>query len=394
MSPMPADLPPVLSLSSVAVHAAATPVLTAERGWDDYRVKAGDTLYDLARTHDTTVAALAQRNGISNGRWIRAGDVIQVPGREKSGKATSSAAPAKERTVTVRPGDTLSHIALRYDVSVAAISKANGLANPRLIHPGQKLTIPGTGGQSSATSSPSSTSSSSRTSPATSYTVTIRPGDTLSHIAAREGVSLAALTKANPSLSPRKLWVGQQVTVPGEPRSEAYRPDNVGSAKKGEKVENTFLHYTYSDSVSRSAAANREYLAGVPVPGTADVKAMVVDTAKRHGVDPKLMLALSYTESGWSQRAVSPANAIGIMQVIPSSGDWASSLIGRKLNLLDPQDNVTAGTVVMRALLRAADNEDQAIAGYYQGLHGVRTQGMYPDTKNYVATVKAVRGRM
>lgn len=391
MSPMPADLPPVLSLSSVAVHAAATPVLTAERGWDDYRVKAGDTLYDLARTHDTTVAALAQRNGISNGRWIRAGDVIQVPGREKSGKATSSAAPAKERTVTVRPGDTLSHIALRYDVSVAAISKANGLANPRLIHPGQKLTIPGTGGQSSSTSS---SSSSSRTSPATSYTVTIRPGDTLSHIAAREGVSLAALTKANPSLSPRKLWVGQQVTVPGEPRSEAYRPDNVGSAKKGEKVENTFLHYTYSDSVSRSAAANREYLAGVPVPGTADVKAMVVDTAKRHGVDPKLMLALSYTESGWSQRAVSPANAIGIMQVIPSSGDWASSLIGRKLNLLDPQDNVTAGTVVMRALLRAADNEDQAIAGYYQGLHGVRTQGMYPDTKNYVATVKAVRGRM
>lgn len=391
MSPMPADLPPVLSPSSVAVHAAATPVLTAERGWDDYRVKAGDTLYDLARTHDTTVAALAQRNGISNGRWIRAGDVIQVPGREKSGKATSSAAPAKERTVTVRPGDTLSHIALRYDVSVAAISKANGLANPRLIHPGQKLTIPGTGGQSSSTSS---SSSSSRTSPATSYTVTIRPGDTLSHIAAREGVSLAALTKANPSLSPRKLWVGQQVTVPGEPRSEAYRPDNVGSAKKGEKVENTFLHYTYSDSVSRSAAANREYLAGVPVPGTADVKAMVVDTAKRHGVDPKLMLALSYTESGWSQRAVSPANAIGIMQVIPSSGDWASSLIGRKLNLLDPQDNVTAGTVVMRALLRAADNEDQAIAGYYQGLHGVRTQGMYPDTKNYVATVKAVRGRM
>src|SRR5690606_20101586 len=115
-----------------------------------------------------------------------------------------------------------------------------------------------------------------------------------------------------------------------------------------------------------------------------------VDTAKRHGVDPKLMLALSYTESGWSQRAVSPANAIGIMQVIPSSGDWASALIGRKLNLLDPQDNVTAGTVVMRALLRAADNEDQAIAGYYQGLHGVRTQGMYPDTKNYVATVKAV----
>lgn len=107
-----------------------------------------------------------------------------------------------------------------------------------------------------------------------------------------------------------------------------------------------------------------------------------------------MALAHAQIESAFDPTAVSPANAIGTMQVIPSSGEWASQLVGRKLNLLDPQDNVTAGTVVMRALLRAADNEDQAIAGYYQGLHGVRTQGMYPDTKNYVATVKAVRGRM
>ena len=85
---------------------------------------------------------------------------------------------------------------------------------------------------------------------------------------------------------------------------------------------------------------------------------MIGETATRHGVDPKLMVALSYQESGWNHRAVSPANAIGAMQVIPSSGEWASSLIGRELNLLDPQDNVTAGVVIMRALQRSAASGD------------------------------------
>src|SRR5699024_9797897 len=148
-------------------------------------------------------------------------------------------------------------------------------------------------------------------------------------------------------------------------------------AKEG--APNTFLHYTYSDEVAGSAAANREHLAQAPVPSRSDMSQIIRETAKRHGVAPDLMLALSYMESGWNHRAVSPANAIGAMQVIPSTGDWASAMVGRELNLLDPHDNVTAGTVVMRALLRSADNEDQAIAGYYQGLAGVQQNGMYAD---------------
>ena len=41
-------------------------------------------------------------------------------------------------------------------------------------------------------------------------------------------------------------------------------------------------------------------------------------------------LAIAYQESGWNQRAVSPANAVGVMQVIPDSGRWASDLAGRR----------------------------------------------------------------
>jgi soluble lytic murein transglycosylase-like protein len=224
----------------------------------------------------------------------------------------------------------------------------------------------------------------------------VRAGDTLSHIAIRYRISLTELLRANSSLDPRRLWVGQQVKVPGVSAGEvkAWRAENIGDAKKGEDVPDTFLHYTYSSEVSRSAAANREYLAEAPVPSRAEVREMVVETAERHGVDPRLMLAVSSMESGWNQRAVSPANAIGVMQVIPTSGDWASSMAGRELNLLDPQDNITAGTVIMRSLLRAADTEDQAIGGYYQGLAGVQRHGMYSDTRHYVKTIQALRTTM
>lgn len=81
------------------------------------------------------------------------------------------------------------------------------------------------------------------------------------------------------------------------------------------------------------------------------------------------------------------------MQVIPSSGQWASQLVGRNLDLLDPYDNVVAGVAIIRSLQSSAANLDQGIAGYYQGLGGVRKYGMRPDTVAYVAKVKAAMAR-
>jgi soluble lytic murein transglycosylase-like protein len=121
---------------------------------------------------------------------------------------------------------------------------------------------------------------------------------------------------------------------------------------------------------------------------------MIVSTARRHGVDPSLALAVAWQESGWNQRQVSVANAIGTMQVIPSSGEWASQMVGRRLNLLNTQDNITAGVVILRALMRGAHSPKEAIAGYYQGLASVQKSGMYADTKGYVAAVLAHKARM
>ncbi|MDQ3359657.1 MAG: LysM peptidoglycan-binding domain-containing protein, partial [Actinomycetota bacterium] len=154
MSPMPADLPPVAPTVSFALHA---PVSTGSDAWRPYRVKEGDTLYDLAAEHDTSVAALVKHNQLGHGgHWIMSGSVIELPtgkakaersssstsGSAQSGSAqsrASSSSTSSPRQVTMRPGDTLSHLSLRYDVSVASIVKANGLSNPRMIHAGQTL---------------------------------------------------------------------------------------------------------------------------------------------------------------------------------------------------------------------------------------------------------------
>src|SRR5699024_11901350 len=99
-----------------------------------------------------------------------------------------------------------------------------------------------------------------------------------------------------------------------------------------------------------------------------------------------LAQAVALQESGFNQRAVSPANAIGTMQVIPSSGEWAGQLLGRKINLLDPRDNVAAGVAILRQLQRTFPaNLEHAIGAYYQGAGSVSKYGLASDTRNYVA---------
>ncbi|MGB5951684.1 MAG: LysM peptidoglycan-binding domain-containing protein [Ornithinimicrobium sp.] len=435
MSPAPADMPPLSLSAHTAVHGpiAAGPTHHLAKGSSqDYTVRPGDTVYDIAATQGTTAAAIVRTNGLADGgRWIMPGQRLRLGGQSEgaSSASTSSASSSSStrsrsgaKTVTVRPGNTLSGIAAKHGVSVQSLASANNIRNTRLIYPGQRLVIrqgstPASTSNSSASQRSSSGGAPSKTTRPT--TVTVASGDTLSGIAAKYGISLAALQRANPGIEPRRLWVGSTVRLTGSgstssgstsstpaksssagssrssgKRNSPYTPDNIGDRYSGSDVDNTFLHYTYSSAVARSAAANRDYLSGVSVPSRDATKAMIVATARRHGVDPSLMLALSYQESGWNQRAVSPANAIGAMQVIPTSGDWASGLVGRKLNLLDPQDNVTAGTVIMRALLRSTDSESKAIGGYYQGMGSVQQYGLFNDTETYVASIKALRATM
>jgi hypothetical protein len=125
----------------------------------------------------------------------------------------------------------------------------------------------------------------------------------------------------------------------------------------------------------------------------AEVRRVIVHKANKLGVNPDLALAISWQEAGWQQHRVSSAGALGAMQVMPSTGRWMSLLVGRKLHLRDLHDNITAGVLLIRTL-RSQAGLKHTVAGYYQGLAGVRRDGMYPSTKHYVANVLHLKQRI
>ncbi|WP_299034204.1 LysM peptidoglycan-binding domain-containing protein [uncultured Pseudokineococcus sp.] len=357
----------VLRLDRAA--AAAAP------GGGTYVVQPGDTVSGIAARTGTSQRAIIEANGLDSRGSLRAGQELRLSGGKGAAAPAApgrSAAPAGG-TYTVRPGDTVGAIAARTGTSQRAIIEANGLDSRASIRAGQVLRL--SGGKGAAAPAPAA--------PRASGTYTVRPGDSLSTIARRQGTTVSALRQVNPGVGADGLIrVGQRLSVPGSSASPA--------PSSSAPVPSTFLGRSYPSSTTRAATANRDALAARSVPSRDQMRQMVRDTARRWGVDPALAQAVAFQESGFNMRSVSPANAVGVMQVVPSSGEWASQLSGQRIDLLDPQDNVTAGVVILRSLTRSAPDQATAIAGYYQGLGSVRSRGMYADTRRYVAGIQTL----
>lgn len=285
-------------------------------------------------------------------------------------RATAPLSSAGHDTYVVRPGDTLLGIAARHGVSLRRLLAMNGLSSTTVIMPGRRLVIPG--GRPAARNAVKARRSNAAGSPGGG--VTVRPGDTVDGLSARYGVSRAAILKANGLSMASLLHPGQVLRIPGSPSTVA-----TGTSYR---------------NLSAAASANRRYLAAGRHPTRSQVRAMIVQTARRHGVDPRLALAIAWQESGWNQRAVSSANAVGVMQCLPSTASWVSQVVGRRLNVLDAQDSITCGVALLRTLQRSARSEREVIAAYYQGLTSVRQRGEFLDTKRYVSAVLSLKSRM
>jgi tyrosinase len=149
-----------------------------------YVVQPGDTLSGIAQRFGVSLAALEAANPqVTNPNLIHPGQVLNIPGN----------VPPPGLTYVVQPGDTLSGIAQRFGVSLAALEAANPqIKDPNRIFPGQVIHIPGT-----------------------RLTYVVQPGDTLSGIAQRFDVNLAALEAANPQITnPNLIFPGQVIRIP------------------------------------------------------------------------------------------------------------------------------------------------------------------------------------
>lgn len=128
------------------------------------------------------------------------------------------AAPAGQEPIihVVRQGETLSRIAGRYGVSVAALIQANGITNPDRIYAGQSLTIPVDDNGAWGTTTAAGGGSSSYTGSSTARvcdTYTVRLGDTLSKIARQYGVTVSSLQQAN-GLWNTLIWPFLKLKIP------------------------------------------------------------------------------------------------------------------------------------------------------------------------------------
>ena len=107
-------------------------------------VRRGDTLWDIAKLHGTTARAVRRANGVQRVRRLRVGQRLAIP-RQSSATHVSRKVVKRRRVFhRVRPGETLSTIADRYRVSLAALQRANAIRDRHRIRAGQRLRIPGT----------------------------------------------------------------------------------------------------------------------------------------------------------------------------------------------------------------------------------------------------------
>lgn len=196
----------------------------------------------------------------------------------------------------------------------------------------------------------------------------VERGDTASGLAVRLGAWTAEIVSHNHLDRSGTLRVGQRIEVPVVGRDGAAGGDREGSPRT--------RMWQHPDR-------ERE-----------KVRRVIAGAARNQGVDPQLALAVAWQESGWQMGLVSSADAIGAMQVLPSTGRWMEHYAGRDLDLRRTGDNAKAGVLLLRVLSRHTQRRAHKIGAYYQGLGAVQRHGLYEETRTYVENVEAIKQRL
>lgn len=128
----------------------------------------------------------------------------------------------------------------------------------------------------------------------------------------------------------------------------------------------------------------------VPLPaGTHDVDSLIQTYAAKHSLPTSLVKAVIQTESGGNPRAVSPAGAMGLMQLMPANVHEAGIS-----DPFDPEQNIAAGTRQLAGLMAQYHGDlDLALAGYNAGPGNVRKYGGVPpfaETQSYIRKIRTL----
>ena len=196
---------------------------TQTSGNGTYTVKAGDSLYRIAKNHNMSLQELKSLNNLSSD-LIFAGQVLKVSGQVTTNQPSTNtntsqnsnqAQTSGNGTYTVKAGDSLYRIAVNHNMSLQELKNLNNLSS-NLIIPGQVLKVSG-----QATSNQPSTNTSqnsNQTQASGNGTYTVKAGDSLYRIAVNHNMSLQELKNLN-NLSSNLIIPGQVLKVSGQATS-------------------------------------------------------------------------------------------------------------------------------------------------------------------------------
>jgi soluble lytic murein transglycosylase len=110
---------------------------------------------------------------------------------------------------------------------------------------------------------------------------------------------------------------------------------------------------------------------------------LIIQYSGEFGLDPYLVAAVVHTESGFDAQAVSHAGAVGLMQVMPQTGEWIAGKLGmenyKEEMLLDPETNIRFGCWYLHFLQERFTSGRLVLAAYNAGHN--RVSGWLEDSR-------------
>jgi soluble lytic murein transglycosylase-like protein len=313
---------------------------------------------------------------------------------------------------TVRPGDTLIGLAVRYHAWTRELASLNHLRTTSQLRVGQHLRIPVVISAHRKAARTAQQLRAARIAHAVAAVKAhyaykhatrwrghpdrilvpyrVQHGQNVYSIAVRYHAWTRELIAVNHL---RHLRTGQRIRIPIV--VSVMRKAEAAAVKQAIKKASATPHH----SLSRHLTARQMHAAGWRdwTMTRRQVRSLIISTARHNHVSPALALAIGWQESGWHQPLISSAGAIGVMQVLPGTTQWMSHYAGRSLNARSTRDNVLAGILFLKYLGHVAGRHHttQVIAGYYQGLTAIgKKHKWYDDTARYVRSVTVIYRRM
>jgi len=232
---------------------------TDAKGRIKYRVKRGDTVWELSELFGVSAEEISQWNNLDKASQLRIGDILVIktkPSEEKKeDKKIPALDPGESEKYTVQSGDTPYAIALKLGISLDALQAWNNLNQQKTIYPGDVLVYSNNKAKILPETQKTQTSTTSATKNKNVIRYSVAKGDNLFQISQDFSVPMKELMALNNLTKRSILHVGDIILVPAKkqkpgnkPQKKKVQPDPSGSVvyykvKKGDnlwQIANTF----------------------------------------------------------------------------------------------------------------------------------------------------------